>query len=429
MNKIFVVAKTEFAQIVRTKAFVASLLLVPLLLSVTIGVQTFIAQQERSKPYRVAVIDETKQLFNPILMLAALQNAQNEKSLTPTSRLELIDTPPPSDLLALQLELSDKIRNKDLEAFVVLPAGLLAQPPTISAFSFHADSSKISHTSFFTVAVAQALFSTRLTQLGVTPDKLAQIATPPKLERANLFKQGSGGEVIATDSVENILQILLPMGLMTVLFLLVMMSTQPLLSTVLEEKMSRISEVLLGMVSPFELMMGKLIGSLGASMILAGLYVGTGGFFLWYMGYLSAVPVSAFAYLLLFLFPAVFLFGATYLAVGAACNDFKDAQTLLTPFMLVLSMPMILGGLVMSDSNGLFATILSMFPPATPFIMLLRASMRPGPPVWQLILSLVLTFATAVGIVFMAGRIFRTGLLMQGKAPTIREMIRWAMVK
>jgi ABC-2 type transport system permease protein len=429
MSNIWIVAKTEFAQIVRTKAFIASLLMLPLMIAITVGLQTLVAAQERGKPYRVAVIDETQQLYPQLMAAAILQNATNSTSISPGPRLEIFEEKPPANLEALKLSLSEKIRNKDLEAFIVLPAGLLSQPPTVKAFSFHADETKYGFTGWFNLNINQSLFLTRLSQNGIKPERLQEIAQPTEMERAGLFKVGSAGEIQKTDKAENILQVVLPMGLMIVLFLLVMMSTQPLLSTVLEEKMSRISEVLLGLVNPFDLMMGKLIGSLGASLILAILYMGTGGALMAYMGYLSAVPFTAFLYLLLFLFPAVFLFGATYLAVGAACNDFKDAQTLLTPFMLVLSMPMIAASLVISDPNGPIATGLSLFPPATPFLMLLRVSLRPGPPIWQIPLSLFLTFATATFIVFVAGRIFRTGLLMQGKAPSIKEMIRWAMVK
>jgi ABC-2 type transport system permease protein len=428
MRNTWIVAKTEFSQIVRTKAFLASLIMLPLMMTITIGLQTIVAAQERGKPYRIVVIDETNQLYPQLMALAAIQNANNDASPSPGQRLELQEEKP-TNLNQLKLELSEKIRNKDLEAFVILPAGLLTQPPSSKTFSFHADETKYGFTNWFTLNLNQVLFVSRLNQNGIKPEKLQEIAQPTELERASLFKADATGEIKTTDKLEGVLGVVVPMGLMIVLFLLVMMSTQPLLSTVLEEKMSRISEVLLGMADPFSLMMGKLIGSLGASLILALLYVGTGGGFLAYMGYLSSIPITAFAYLLLFLFPAVFLFGSIYLAVGAACNDFKDAQTLLTPFMLVLSMPMIAASLVISDPNGPIATALSLFPPATPFLMLLRVSLRPGPPMWQVPLSLVLTFGTAIFIVFIAGRIFRTGLLMQGKAPSIKELIKWAMVK
>ena len=277
MSNIWIVAKTEFAQIVRTKAFIASLVMLPLMIAITVGLQTLVAAQERGKPYRVVVIDETQQLYPQLMAAAVLLNAANATSISPGPRLELFEEKPPAKLEELKLSLSEKIRNKDLEAFIVLPAGLLSQPSTVKAFAFHADETKYSFTGWFSLNINQALFLARLSQNGIKPERLQEIAQPTEMERAGLFKLGSAGEIQKTDTAEDLLQIILPMGLMIVLFLLVMMSTQPLLSTVLEEKMSRISEVLLGLVNPFELMMGKLIGSLGASLILALLYVGTGG--------------------------------------------------------------------------------------------------------------------------------------------------------
>jgi ABC-2 type transport system permease protein len=227
--------------------------------------------------------------------------------------------------------------------------------------------------------------------------------------------------------IAKIVNYVTPAAMVFLMFVLVMMSIQPLLTTVLEEKMSRISEVLLGMVDPFELMMGKLLGGLAASFLVALLYVGSALGALFYLGYLSMVPLSAFFYFLLFLFPAVFFFGSIYLSVGAACNDVKDAQSLLTPFMLLMMTPLFLLPFLIQEPNGKTAVVLSLLPPATPFLMLMRVCISPGPPLWQVLLSLVLTPLCAALFVFAAGRIFRVGLLMQGKAPTIRELLKWAM--
>ena len=128
MNNIWIVAKTEFSQIVRTKAFLASLIMLPLMITITVGLQVLVASQERGKPYRIAVIDETGQLYSHLMLDAAMENAKNAQSLSPAQRLELIEAKPTADLAQIKVELSDKIRNKELEAFIVLPAGLLARP-------------------------------------------------------------------------------------------------------------------------------------------------------------------------------------------------------------------------------------------------------------------------------------------------------------
>jgi ABC-2 type transport system permease protein len=128
---------------------------------------------------------------------------------------------------------------------------------------------------------------------------------------------------------------------------------------------------------------------------------------------------------LVFLGMAVVLFGSFFVAVGAACTDLKDSQNMMTPVMLAVMLPVFVAGPVLRAPDGTLATALSMFPTSAPFLMMLRIAMQPGPPAWQVIVSILLMLATVVVAVWAAGKIFRMGLLMQGKSATIGEMIRW----
>jgi ABC-type Na+ efflux pump permease subunit len=194
--------------------------------------------------------------------------------------------------------------------------------------------------------------------------------------------------------------------------------------------MSRISEVLMGAITPFQLMMGKLIGSVAVSVLLAAIYIGGGLVVAQYWGgYASAVTAEALAWFTLFLVMAGLIFGSIFIAIGAACNDLKDTQSMATPAMVLVMLPMFTWMSVLRAPDGMTAMMLSLFPTAAPFLMMLRISLRPGPPAWQIALSILIMGATVVLAIWAAGKIFRTGLLMQGKSATMAEMLRWVRAK
>jgi ABC-2 type transport system permease protein len=122
---------------------------------------------------------------------------------------------------------------------------------------------------------------------------------------------------------------------------------------------------------------------------------------------------------------AVFLFGSIFIAIGAACSDFKDAQSMMMPSMLLIMLPVFTWPMVLRAPTSALPVALSLVPTATPFLMLPLTTIPPGPPVWQQALGLCLTAATTVPCVWAAGRIFRVGLLMQGKSGTLADMVRW----
>jgi ABC-2 type transport system permease protein len=214
------------------------------------------------------------------------------------------------------------------------------------------------------------------------------------------------------------------------MYMTIMTSAPQLLNSVIEEKMSRISEVLVGSITPFTLMMGKLIGGAAASTLLSVIYI-VGGLVVaqYWGGYASAVTPAIVGWFLLFLILSLFIFGALFVSIGAACNDLKDSQNMMTPVMLLVMIPVFTAGSVMRAPDGTLATVLSLVPTAAPFLMLLRISLQPGPPMWQIVLSVLLMTGTALAVVWAGAKIFRTGLLMQGKSATFGEMLRWVTAK
>src|SRR6185312_14036453 len=145
---------------------------------------------------------------------------------------------------------------------------------------------------------------------------------------------------------------------------------------------------------PFELMMGKLIGSATVSLLLAGVYLAGGLLVAHHWGYGDAITPAALGWFLLFLILALFIFGSVFIAIGAACSDLKDAQNMMTPAMLLLMLPAFTWFPVAKAPDSPMAVTLSMIPTASPFLMLMRIAVPPGPPAWQVALSVGVTLLT-----------------------------------
>ena len=245
------------------------------------------------------------------------------------------------------------------------------------------------------------------------------------MSELGLFQREASGAVKAAPPVDKVRTTLIPVVMMMIVLFSVMSGAPQLLNSVIEEKMSRISEVLIGSVTPFELMAGKLAGSIAVSVLLAAVYVVGGLMVAHRFGYGDVVHGSDIAWLFLFLLLASFMFGSVFITIGAACSDLKDAQGMMPPAMLLLMLPWLTWFAVLNAPDSPMSIGLSFVPTATPFLMLLRIMLPPGPPTWQIVLSVAITGAATVAVVYAAGKIFRTGLLMQGKAASVGEMWRW----
>ena len=187
--------------------------------------------------------------------------------------------------------------------------------------------------------------------------------------------------------------------------------------------------MLLGSVSPFELMMGKLLGNMATTLLTTLLYLGAGYAMAAKAGYADAISPVAVASLIVFVTLSIFLFGSLYMAVGAACSELKDAQSMMMPIMMLSILPVGLLATVLKNPSSSIAVGASLFPPATPMLMTLRMALSPTPPLWQLALAVVLMGVTTLVCVWASAKIFRTGLLMHGKAPTFREMAKWVVAR
>ena len=217
----------------------------------------------------------------------------------------------------------------------------------------------------------------------------------------------------------------MPFAFLFLLFFGVMMGGQTLMTSTIEEKSSRVAEVLLSAVSPIELMAGKILGQMGVSLVALGLYAAMGVALLFSFALFGLVDLSLLLYLGLFFILAYLTIGSLMAAIGAAVNEMKEAQSLIGPVMMVLIAPMMLQVPISMNPNSTFSTVISFIPPINTFTMLIRMASTAPPPLWQVWLSIGVGVASVFASVWFAAKVFRVGLLMYGKPPNFATLIRW----
>jgi ABC-type Na+ efflux pump permease subunit len=248
-----------------------------------------------------------------------------------------------------------------------------------------------------------------------------RIDTLTRIDRVTSRTVTAAGE----DRTNEVLNQIMPAAFMGLLLVSVMLSGQYLLTTTVEEKQNRVVEVLLSATSPMELMVGKIFGQMAVGLLVLALYLGLGVMALLSFASLGMLDPTLIVFLLLFFFIAYLTVGAFMAAIGAAVNDIREAQGLMTPVMMVIMVPWILWMPISRDPNSVFAIVLSFLPPVSSFVMMLRMASASPPPLWESLLSVVVSAAGAVAMLWLASKVFRIGLLMFGKPPNFATLVRW----
>jgi ABC-2 type transport system permease protein len=270
----------------------------------------------------------------------------------------------------------------------------------------------------------------RIARLALTP-KDAQWISSPLVFPEKTVEKGTG----KTKDVSAEAKALgfAPVAFVYFLFIAVMTATQMLLTNTIEEKSNRIIEVLLSSVSPVQLMTGKVLG-----IALTGItVVASWALFAWLGA--KSVPVFLpnvqldFAAIVgdpfyLASFVAYFalgylLYAAVLVGIGSVCSTLKEAQNLVAPVTIVLILPLIAMIPIMQSPNGTLAKVMTFIPPFTPFVMMNRAAGPPEP--WEYVVSTALLVVTILIAFWAAAKVFRVGILMTGKPPRVREILRW----
>ena len=428
MKRIFTVAEMEFLTLVRTKAFLIGILMMPVLMALAIGFQIYAARHTDTETRTVAVLDHSGVLYDALAEAAAAHNAENgegEAQTGPHIRTERVD-PSGQAFDTLKLDLSDRVREKDLFAFIEIPQGIIEATEDAAAVRYYTETPAYEPLpDWLRDVLNREIARQRFVKSGVDPALVTRLNARVPLASYGLVSRQLDGTVAEARETDAIATFVMPFVFVVLMFMSVMTGATHLLNAVVEEKMSKISEVLVGSIEPFRLLMGKLLGVTAVSVLLAAIYFAGGIFAIFQSGRWDLLRWDLFGWFFLFLVCAVLMYGSIFLALGSACSDLKDAQSMMQPAILLIMLPYLASFAVIRSPDSPLAVGMSMFPTVTPFIMMMRLAIPPGPPLWQVLLSVVIVLATTTLFVWAAGRIFRVGILMQGKAPNLPEVLKW----
>jgi len=469
LRKTMVIAGRELAAAVKSKAFLISLVLMPVMMFGGIAVQSMADKIADVKLKRVAVVDRSPggEIVGGIIRKAEQRNRNDifdettHKQIKPRIEVEEVK---PADLADEQaakrqrLELSNRVRNGELFAFLEIGPDVLkpkfeATTQRVEMMKELRDASMVKKAEiadelvgenngarystnkltnsevreFLQTALTQEAYRLRLINENLPAATVMPLLTPAKLMSHGLTRQDAAGKIIDAGRQNEMLTIMVPMGLLFLMFIVVMVGASPMAANMVEEKQLRIAEVLLGSVSPFQLMMGKLLGGVATALLLAAIYFAGAYWFAMKADVAYVLSPALIASFLFFAVIATFMYGAMFVAAGAAVTNIKEAQSLITPIMLVVVLPMFVLGNILKDPSGLLAQIATFFPTSAPMVTIARLGIPPGIPLWQVLLAAGITVATTVVLVWAAGRIFRVGILMQGQGAKFGQMLKWVV--
>ncbi|MGA3294694.1 MAG: ABC transporter permease [Candidatus Acidiferrales bacterium] len=418
MRKIWLIVKREYLTRVKTKGFVIGTLIVPLIGIASFLLVGFLVSHGSNRNLRIAIVDNAGGLAESAArsLNGALANGKPEFTVS-----ESIDRPASPG--AVEQGLRARINSGALDAYLVIPADLS------QSFELHTrNPGNFALLAPLTVAVNQALIEARLRARGIHVDDMSEIARGADLKVIKVSRSG--------ESVERGQTIGVAIGLVVLLYMSLLMYGITTMRSVLEEKTTRTMEVLISSVRPFQLLAGKILGVAGVAFTQFLIWIVSLGLLLSYGAVMAAmfnpgssfpaihVPVSLLIWVGFFFFAGYFLYSAMFAAIGAACSTEQDATQLQWLAMGPLVFTMMIYWTVLSDPSSTASIVLSEIPFFAPVLMPLRISVQ-TPPIWQAALSVVLLLLTTLGVIYCSAKVYRIGVLMYGKRPTLPELARW----
>jgi ABC-2 type transport system permease protein len=418
-RRIRAIAWREFRYTALTKGFLFGAIILPGIMFAAIPLLSMLSSKSAPLIGRVVVIDPTNSLAQSLEMslpMSAQKSLENQDNSTISEPFKVeLTVENISDTTRVE-EFRAQLKESSLRALIIVtpsadgPAAELLVPSGASP----------RHTTILESALREAVTRARVTQANENYDRLSKLMGRSAIETRRVSPEGN-------ESKENAqLRILIPAGFMFLLWIAVFTSGNYLLTSTIEEKSSRVMEVLLSAASPIELLMGKLVGQAGVAGVMLLMYGGVGLAGLGAAAMLDVVPLQHLLWMLVWFPLAYFTVAAIMVSIGSAVSDLREAQSLIGPAMLALTIPLMLWLPIVESPNGMLATVSSFVPPAAPFVMILRLTAANEPvPMWQALLAVCVNVLTVAAILWAGARIFRVGVLMQGKPPSPMELLRW----
>jgi len=440
MRKFIAVVKREYVQRVRSKFFVVATVLGPLLMAGFTVVPALMLGIKSGGPTRLAVVDQTGKMYERVAkeLTSGKKTADDDEdqppdqppvgSNNPKERVEqsgklfranyLVEQVPLQGraIEDIRKDLETRIQNRELDGYVVLPPNLLKEGQA----EFRArNAADLFTNNYVAGAISSAVRGQRLAERKID-ENFVEAAS----QRVQLKTTGAGG----TES-KGAAGFYLVFGVGFLIYMTVLLYGQFVLGAVIEEKETRIAEILFSSIRSFPLMMGKLVGVSLVALTQLGIWAMAFLIFsAWAAGgssiRLPHIPPVMFVYFIVFFLMGFFIYATVYAVVGSMVTTTQEGGQLALPVVLMLVAGLYLSFNIIRSPNSSLAFWASMFPFFAPITMLVRI-VTETPPLWQILLSLGIGFATIVGLVWLASRIYRVGMLMYGKKATIPEVWLW----
>ena len=432
MHKIWAVIRREFIERVRTRAFIISTLLGPVFFAVLVILPGYMLSRDTG-PKDVAVIDATTNDFGQ-KVTAALEAARRGRGTSASARYILTRVPASG-------------RETEVRDSLVALTGVSRRAGSFTGLLLVSDSSvitgKLSYLgnnvgSFADMRELEGLIrpvviTERLAKLGVDAGQVMRSVQGIDLVTVKVADGKLTGESGAATFA-----LAYAMGI--ILYMALLLYGSQIMNSIVEEKTSRIVEVLASSLTPFQMMLGKVVGVGSVALLQIGIWSGAATILTTYkdqilgaMGAASSGPMpltlpsmhpDLFLVFLLFFALGFLLFAALYASVGAMSSTTQDAGQLQMPVMMFVIAGFFSVFALIRDPNGTAAQVLSFVPPLAPFVVPMRYSISPLP--WlELGLAIVATILGMLATVWLASRVYRVGILMYGKRATFREVFRW----
>ncbi len=435
--KLLAVIRREYLQQVRTKGFWIATILIPTIGLGIILIQVLLAKSMVAKG-RIGVVDMTTRLYEPFVAEYGRegdrdQDEEREKKAMP-DRGQKPSLPTKMDFFRVEAtgatlpevrkQLNADVQKDRIKAYLVLDDRTLEKG--VAEWRAQSVKSDLVMREKIASLLSRAATKVRLKDRGVDPEiyekaRLRITVDPHEAKEVESEASKNAGFNLAVSGVFFFL-----------IYISIFLYGAQIMRGVLEEKNNRIVEVLISSVRPTDLMLGKIIGIgfvgltqyaiWGALAVLASL-PGVVAMLGMAEG-LPPIPALTIVAFIVFFLLGYFLYAAIYAALAAPFNSEQEAQQLLMIPTMLLVLASTTWFFAFNQPNGLMAVVLSFFPLTSPLLMFMRISVQP-PPFWQIGLSVAMLAASVWGMAWLAGRIYRIGILMYGKKPTIPEIFRW----
>ncbi|MEP6570885.1 MAG: ABC transporter permease [Acidobacteriota bacterium] len=445
MNKLLAVIKREYLQRVRSRMFIVMTILGPMVISLFGIAPAVIFSIRAGGPVKVAVVDQTGTMYS------SLYNSVMEEAEEPDSTNRPADARTPNDnqserfqtmgnqrvevpelqavsiggrsLNEIKAELDRRVGAKELDGYLILPGNLLENG---AAEFVTRNTGDVFTRRFLQRALSRAVSQQRLIAANINVKTVEALSKPVELEATKIGatdRKRDSGEAFA-----------LVFGVGFVMYLTILLYGQQILGAVIEEKETRIAEILFSSARPFTIMLGKLIGVFFVAFTQLTIWgLAFVAFTLYGVEMLSArgmpihiptIPPSYFLYFALFFLMGYFIYSTIYALVGSMVTTAQEGGQLAMPIILLLVIGFYLFLPVSRSPDSSFAFWVSMIPFFSPITMPVRIVAQ-TPPFWEIALSLFVGFTAVALLTWLAGRIYRIGMLMTGKKATIPEVVRW----